>query len=139
MVTTYVAREEIAVLNDASTQAALDLHSAVARAAVAARAAAAREPFELRELSALQNTYPGWAISRSRDESGRQRWLAVYGGPLTDEMQAANAATTILESDAVTLAATLAWQSALVGSMSVAHQPSASPPAGRRNCRVSPP
>lgn len=127
MVTTYVAREEIAVLNDASTQAALDLHSAVARAAVAARAAAAREPFELRELSALQNTYPGWTISRSRDESGRQRWLAVYGGPLTAEMQAANTATTILESDAVTLAATLARQSALVGAMSVAHQSSAGP------------
>ncbi|MFI7448034.1 hypothetical protein ACIBQX_11100 [Nonomuraea sp. NPDC049714] len=109
--------------NDASTQAALDLHSAVARAAVAARAAAAREPFELRQLAVLQDTYPGWDISRVRDDSGRQRWLAVYGGPLTEEMRAANAAATILESDAVTLAATLAWQSALVGAVTATHQP----------------
>jgi hypothetical protein len=118
------------VPNDASTQAALDLHSAVARAAVAARAAAAREPFELRQLAELQNTYPGWDISRVRDDSGRLRWLAVYGGPFTDEMRAADAATTILEPDAVTLAATLAWQSALIGAVAAAHQSLGQSPTG---------
>jgi hypothetical protein len=112
------------VSNDASTQAALDIHSAVARAVTASLAAAAREPFELRQLAALQSTYPGWNISRIRDESGRQRWLAIYGGPFTGEMRAAGAATTILKSDAATLTEALAWQSALVGAVTAIHQSS---------------
>lgn len=96
------------------TPVALDIEGAVARAAVAARAGAAREQRAVRQLATLANTYPGWDIDRHRDEVGREWWAAVLRRPVTVEMRAAGVAATIRQPDAITLASTLAWQTAVV-------------------------
>jgi hypothetical protein len=67
-----------------------------------------------RQLSVLRNTYPGWDIDFERSVSGQVWWTAELRKAFTVEMVAAGVVQCIRQPDAIALAATLAWQSALV-------------------------
>ncbi|NBE97471.1 hypothetical protein FE391_29585 [Nonomuraea sp. KC401] len=67
-----------------------------------------------RQLSTLRNTYPAWDIERHRDDAGRVWWTATLRAPFTVEMMAAGVWATVRQTDAMALAATLAWQSSLL-------------------------
>lgn len=67
-----------------------------------------------RQLSVLRNTYPGWDIDFERDSAGRLWWTAELRKAVTVEMVAAGVVQCVRQPDAIALAATLAWQSALV-------------------------
>ncbi|KAB8184298.1 hypothetical protein FH608_048305 [Nonomuraea phyllanthi] len=84
-----------------------DLRRVVARAALLLDVAG-------RQLSTLRSTYPVWSIDRQRDDAGRVWWTAMLRTPFTVEMAAAGIWETVWQPDAIALAATLAWQSALL-------------------------
>jgi len=65
-----------------------------------------------RQLSVLRNTYPGWDIDFERDSTGRVWWTAELCEAVTLEMVVAGVVQCVRQPDA--LAATLAWQAALV-------------------------
>ncbi|MGP3917706.1 hypothetical protein [Nonomuraea sp. 10N515B] len=67
-----------------------------------------------RQQSVLRNTYPAWEIGREQDASGQAWWTAALRRPMTPELAAAGIRQTIRQSDAIALAATLAWQFALL-------------------------
>lgn len=67
-----------------------------------------------RQLSVLRNTYPGWDIDIERDSAGQLWWTAELCKAVTVEMVAAGVVQCVRQPDAIALAATLAWQSALV-------------------------
>ncbi len=102
--------------HDAMTEA--DLYALV-RAAdrnvrqVVAQAAALQD-WAGRQISVLRNTYPAWDIDREQDASGQVWWKAELRQPLTATMAAAGVLRSIRQPDAIALAATLAWQAALL-------------------------
>ncbi|MDP4511923.1 hypothetical protein [Nonomuraea turcica] len=67
-----------------------------------------------RQLSVLRNTYPAWDIDRERDATGNVWWTARLRPDLTPAMAAAGVLQTARRVDAIALASTLAWQSALL-------------------------
>ncbi|MGP3921437.1 hypothetical protein [Nonomuraea sp. 10N515B] len=67
-----------------------------------------------RQLSVLRNTYPVWDIERERDSSGNVWWTARLLPDLTPAMVAAGVLQIVRRVDAIALASTLAWQSALL-------------------------
>ncbi|WP_188194529.1 hypothetical protein [Nonomuraea sp. SYSU D8015] len=67
-----------------------------------------------RQLSTLRNTYPAWDIDREQDASGQVWWIARLCRPVTADMAAAGVQPTVRQPDAIALAATLAFQSALL-------------------------
>ncbi|MEV1241620.1 hypothetical protein ACIBO2_15140 [Nonomuraea sp. NPDC050022] len=67
-----------------------------------------------RQLSVLCSTYPGWEIDFGRSVSGQMWWTAELRKAVTVEMVAAGVVQCVRQPDAIALAATLAWQSALV-------------------------
>jgi hypothetical protein len=66
------------------------------------------------QLSTPRNTYPAWDIDREQDASGQVWWTAVLRRALTVELTAAGVLPTVRQPDAIALASTLAWQSALL-------------------------
>ncbi|MFG1958840.1 hypothetical protein [Nonomuraea sp. NPDC049028] len=67
-----------------------------------------------RQLLVLRSTYPGWDIDFERDSTGQLWWTAELYKAVTLEMVAAGVVQCVRQPDAIALAATLAWQSALV-------------------------
>jgi hypothetical protein len=67
-----------------------------------------------RQLSVLRNTYPGWDIEYESDAFGHVWWTAQLRRTLTLEMATAGVMRTVHREDVITLASTLAWQSALL-------------------------
>ncbi|MEU7838173.1 MULTISPECIES: hypothetical protein [unclassified Nonomuraea] len=67
-----------------------------------------------RQLSVLRNTYPGWDIDYESDASGRMWWTAELRRTLTLEMATEGVMRIVRQEDAIALASTLAWQSALL-------------------------
>ncbi|WP_431931688.1 hypothetical protein [Nonomuraea jabiensis] len=67
-----------------------------------------------RQLSVLRNTYPGWDIDYESDGSGRMWWTAELRRMPTLDMATAGVMRNIRQHDAIALASTLAWQSALL-------------------------
>lgn len=67
-----------------------------------------------RQLSTLRNTYPAWEITREHDASGQAWWTARLLPTFTVDMAAAGVLRTVRQPDAIALAATLAWQAALL-------------------------
>ncbi|MFI7701708.1 hypothetical protein [Nonomuraea sp. NPDC049480] len=67
-----------------------------------------------RQLSTLRNTYPAWNIDRERGPAGEVSWTAELRRELTPALVAAGVMSTIRQPDAIALAATLAWQAALL-------------------------
>ncbi|TDC11384.1 hypothetical protein E1267_00055 [Nonomuraea longispora] len=62
----------------------------------------------------LRNTYPTWDIGHQGDPSGVLWWIAELRQPVTPELVAAGVSRTIRREDAIALAATLGWQTALL-------------------------
>lgn len=67
-----------------------------------------------RQLSVLRNTYSVWNIDIEPDSSGALWWVAMLRCEHTPELVRAGVFQTIRQSDAIALAATLAWQSSLI-------------------------
>ncbi|TMR89125.1 hypothetical protein [Nonomuraea basaltis] len=67
-----------------------------------------------RQLSTLRNTYPAWQIEHEKDASGEVWWTARLLPTFTVDMAAAGVLQTVRQPDAIALAATLAWQTALL-------------------------
>ncbi|WP_327589056.1 hypothetical protein OHA25_20105 [Nonomuraea sp. NBC_00507] len=67
-----------------------------------------------RQLLVLRNTYPAWDIDCERDATGNVSWTARLHPDLTPAMVAAGVLQTVRRLDAIALASTLAWQSALL-------------------------
>lgn len=67
-----------------------------------------------RQLSVLRNTYPRWDIAIERDQSGQLVWIANLHGKVTLEMATAGVYPIIRQDDAISMAAFLAWQSAIL-------------------------
>ncbi|MEU6714176.1 hypothetical protein ABZ897_22135 [Nonomuraea sp. NPDC046802] len=67
-----------------------------------------------RQLSVLNNTYPLWEVTRVKGPSGEVWWTARLRRDLSPEMVAAGVMPYAEQSDAIALAATLAWQTYLV-------------------------
>lgn len=86
------------------------VHEVVAQAAL-------KQDLRGRQLSVLRNTYPAWDISYARDASGCRWWTAALRQPLTVELVAAGVMSPVRREDAIALASTLAWQSALLHSV----------------------
>jgi hypothetical protein len=70
-----------------------------------------------RQLSVLRNTYPGWDIEYEPDAAGRMWWKARLRPSYTLEMATAGVLQFVERPDAIALASTLAWQTALVHSI----------------------
>lgn len=70
-----------------------------------------------RQISVLRTTYPAWNISYEHDASGYLWWTAELLRPLTAELVAAGVMSPVRREDAIALASTLAWQSALLHSV----------------------
>ncbi|TDE38813.1 hypothetical protein E1295_33195 [Nonomuraea mesophila] len=73
-----------------------------------------------RQLSVLRNTYPGWDIDYQSDAFGRVWWTAELRRTLTLEMATAGVMRSVRQEDAIALASTLAWQSALLHNIALA-------------------
>ncbi|MFC4006855.1 hypothetical protein ACFOY2_06465 [Nonomuraea purpurea] len=67
-----------------------------------------------RQLAVLRNTYPAWNIDLVQDVAGAACWVATLCCELTPALVRAGVFKTIRQSDAIALAATLAWQSSLL-------------------------
>ncbi|MEW9556327.1 hypothetical protein [Nonomuraea sp. NPDC050783] len=82
-------------------------------------AASVPEPtgLEVRQLHALESTYPGWAITHTITPAGKHQWKAVLYRELTDLLHQAGVRAEVLEEDAIALATTLAHQTLLLASM----------------------
>ncbi|TDE54099.1 hypothetical protein E1295_15780 [Nonomuraea mesophila] len=95
-----------------------ELHALVEAADQNARRVVAQAALLLdlrgRQLSALRNTYPAWDIGHQGDPSGVLWWIAELRQPVTPELVAAGVSRMIRREDAIALAATLAWQTALL-------------------------
>ncbi|MEU4228652.1 hypothetical protein AB0F17_30535 [Nonomuraea sp. NPDC026600] len=76
-----------------------------------------------RQLSVLRNTYPGWDIHYESNASGQMWWTAELRRTLTLEMATAGIMRTVRQENAIALASTLAWQSALLHSTRPPHAP----------------
>ncbi|WP_433511732.1 hypothetical protein ACQP2T_49410 [Nonomuraea sp. CA-143628] len=96
--------DELIALHRDASQSARD---AMAQAAVL-------QDLRGRQLSVLRHTYPGWDIGFERDPTGRMWWTAELRQAITLDMVTAGVAQCLRQPDAIALAATLAWQSALV-------------------------
>lgn len=83
-----------------------------------------------RQLSVLRNTYPGWDIDHESDASGRVSWTAELSRTLTLEMATAGVMRTIRQENAIALASTLAWQSALLHNTRFGIRPPHTPHVG---------
>lgn len=99
----------------------LELHALVRIAdpnarQIVARAALAQD-LSARQLSVLRHTYPAWDITYERDASGHMWWIAKLRRPFTLELATAGVMSPVRREDAIALASTLAWQSALVHSV----------------------
>ncbi|MGP3921407.1 hypothetical protein [Nonomuraea sp. 10N515B] len=79
--------------------------------------AAVLQDMQGRQLSVLRNTYPAWDITNERDASECLWWTAKLLRPLTAALVAAGVMSPIRRVDAIALASTLAWQSALLHSV----------------------
>lgn len=66
------------------------------------------------QLGVLSATYPAWDVDVARDEAGLLWWVAKLRRPITQAMQAGGVVGRVRQSDAIALAATLAWQSSLI-------------------------
>ncbi|MGW0807424.1 hypothetical protein [Nonomuraea sp. NPDC002799] len=83
-----------------------------------ARALSAQAELQLdmrsRQLSVLRNTYLGWSVAYEPDSAGRMWWTARLGHQITLEEATAGVLPFLQCEDAIALATTLAWQTALV-------------------------
>jgi hypothetical protein len=69
---------------------------------------------EGRQLAALRVTYPAWEISCDGNRPSADRWTAELRRQTTATMKTSGIRPRITSPDAVTLASTLAHQSALI-------------------------
>lgn len=104
--------------SDAAEQATtptadLDIGAAITRAAIAARAAAEREQQALQQVAELRAAYPGWDISRCRDETG-EWWVAVLRSAVTEQMALLGVVRESRQRDGSALTIVLASQTALM-------------------------
>lgn len=83
-----------------------------------------------RQLSVLRNTYPGWDIRYESNASGQMWWTAELRRTLTLEMATAGIMRTVRQENAIALASTLAWQSALLHNTRSSMRPPPTPPTG---------
>lgn len=99
-------------MTDAELQAILRAAEQNLREVVAG--AAVLQDWPARQLSVLRNTYPAWEIDRAEDASGLMWWTAELRQTFTFEIAAAGVMKSVRQPDAIALASTLAWQSALL-------------------------
>ncbi|MEV4352958.1 hypothetical protein [Nonomuraea sp. NPDC049625] len=83
-----------------------------------------------RQLSVLRNTYPGWDIDYESDGSGRMWWTAELRRMPTLDMATAGVMRSVRQEDAIALASTLAWQSALLHTTRPGIRAPHTPPTG---------
>ncbi|MEV4553914.1 hypothetical protein [Nonomuraea wenchangensis] len=67
-----------------------------------------------RQLAMLRHTYPAWEIEREQDELGQVWWTARLVPVFTAASAKAGVRPVVQEPDAIALAGTLAWQTALL-------------------------